>query len=312
MRRGMRRLENFLFPADSDTWLSILRIGIATQVLLYSVSLRADWNDLFSLSGAGLIKRDLTEAVLSAKSHFIPRMAWLVDVGGHLGLNEQTVLTVSWWLLLFAGFCLLAGLFSRAAAIGSLFLHLCAVKSTDALSYGVDNFTTIGLFYLMIAPWPDRWGLDRFLWKAGQRDPHLLGFHRRILQLHLCLIYFFGGIAKCAGAGWWDGTSIWRALIRPPFNMIPPELLVMGSGVFPALSISVCLLETGYPFFIWLRRTRSFWFGAVLAMHLGIGLAMGLYLFALVMVVLNIASFGPGFAFGQSEETRPVAQEVIA
>jgi hypothetical protein len=305
MRQGRHRVEIFLFPADSDAWLSILRIGIAIQVLLYSFSLRADWNDLFSLTGAGLIKRDLTEAVLSSKSHFIPRIGWLVDAGVGLGLNEQTVLTISWWILLFAGFCLLAGLFSRAAAIGSLFLHLCAVKSTDALTYGVDNFTTIGLFYVMIAPLPDRWGLDWVFRKRRQKDPHLLGFHRRILQLHVCLIYFFGGITKCAGAGWWDGTSIWRALSRPPFNVIAPEWLIIGKAVFPLLSVSVCILETGYPFFIWLRKTRFFWFLAVLAMHIGIGLAMGLYLFALVMVTFNLAAFGPGFAFSWKRPNGP-------
>jgi hypothetical protein len=33
-------------------------------------------------------------------------------------------------------------------------------------------------------------------------------------------------------------------------------------------------------------------------MHLAIGLAMGLYFFALVMIVLNLAAFGPEFGFG--------------
>ena len=100
------------------------------------------------------------------------------------------------------------------------------------------------------------------------------GFHRRILQLHLCLIYFFGGVTKCAGPGWWDGASIWRALVRPPFNLLPPETLIAWKNLFPILSISVLLLETGYPLFIWLRKTRTVWLVAVITMHLAIGLAM--------------------------------------
>ena len=145
-------------------------------------------------------------------------------------------------------------------------------------------------------------------WSAGPTVPstnripvsHLQGFHRRILQLHLCLIYFLGGITKCAGAGWWDGTSIWYALIRPPFNLLPPETLIAWKNLFPVLSISVCLLETGYPLFIWLRKTRTFWLVAVITMHLAIGLAMGLYLFALVMITLNFAAFGPDFGFSRT------------
>lgn len=309
MRSSRQRLEEFLFPPDSDTWLRILRIGVTLAVIIYCLSLRADWNDLFSLDRAGVIKRDLAEAILSAQSHYIPRLGWLVDFAGRFGVPEQVVLTGAWWSLLCAAVLLLIGLFSREAAIATLFLHLCAVKSTSGLSYGVDNFTSIGLFYIMIAPLPDRWAADCWLRSIPRKDSHLQGFHRRILQLHLCLIYFFGGITKCAGAGWWDGTSIWYALIRPPFNLLPPETLIAWKNLFPVLSISVCLLETGYLLFIWPRKTRTFWLVAVITMHLAIGLAMGLYLFALVMITLNFAAFGTEFSFKlpRSNATREIA-----
>jgi hypothetical protein len=287
-----QRVEEFLFPPDSDSWLGILRIGIALQVVIYCLSLRAEWNELFSLDRAGVIKRDLAEAILSAQSHCIPRLGWLVDLAAQFGVSEESALTLAWWGLVCAAFLLLVGLFSREAAIATLFLHLCAVKSTGGLTYGVDNFVSIGLFYVMVAPLPDRWAADCWLRSRPRKNSRLQGFHRRILQLHLCLIYFFGGITKCAGAGWWDGASIWRALVRPPFNLLPPETLLAWKHLFPLLSVSVCLLETGYPLFIWLRKSRTFWLVAVITMHLGIGVAMGLYVFALVMITLNLAAFG--------------------
>jgi hypothetical protein len=286
------RVEEFLFPRDSDSWLAILRIGIALQTTIYCFSLRADWMDLFSLQSAGIIRRDLSEALLSANSHFIPRLGWLVNFATYFGATEQTAITAAWWTLLTGAFFLLFGLFSREAAIITLFFHLCAVKSTSGLTYGVDNFVSIGLFYILIAPLPDQWAADCWLRRVSRKNLHLQGFHRRILQLHLCLIYFFGGIAKCAGPGWWNGVSIWRALIRPPFNLLPPETLIAAKNLLPFLAISVCLLETGYPLFIWLRKTRAFWLAAIITMHLAIGLAMGLYGFALVMIILNLAAFG--------------------
>lgn len=295
IRTFTRRLEGFLFSPAADTWLGILRIGIALQVINYCLSLRVEWNDLFSLDHTGLIRRDLSEAILSAQSHFIPRMGWLVDCASHFGATEQTTLTMTWWCLLGAAFLLLAGLGSRAAAIVTLLLHLCAVKSTGGLTYGVDNFISIGLFYIMIAPLPDGWAADSWLRRAPRKNLQLQGFHRRVLQLHLCLIYLFGGITKCAGPGWWDGVSIWRALIRPPFDLLPPETLLAWKSLFPVLSISVCLLETGYPVFIWLRKTRTFWLLSIIMMHLAIGLAMGLDVFALVMITLNLAAFGSDF-----------------
>jgi hypothetical protein len=158
----------------------------------------------------------------------------------------------------------------------------------------MDNFTTIGLFYLMISPLPDRWSIDyRFRGRPVQvAEKH--GFFRRILQLHLCIVYFFGGIAKIVGPGWWNGESVWRALTQPPFDVIPPDILVRFKAVLPTCGILVCLLESGYPIFIWMRRTRLVWLAAIIAMHIAIGLAMGMYLFALILIVLNLSAFGPG------------------
>ena len=62
----------------------------------------------------------------------------------------------------------------------------------------------------------------------------------------------------------------------------------------PVLGISVCLIEVGYPVFIWMKKTRFLWLVCILAMHAAIGLTMGMYLFALVMIVLNLAAFGVG------------------
>ena len=113
----------------------------------------------------------------------------------------------------------------------------------------------------------------------------------------MCFVYFIGGLAKCLGSGWWDGSNLWRSLTRPPFNLISPEILVRFKYALPILGISICLIELGYPLFIWIKKTRLFWLVCILAMHAAIGLAMGLYLFALVMIVLNLAAFGPRFGF---------------
>jgi hypothetical protein len=119
------------------------------------------------------------------------------------------------------------------------------------------------------------------------------------LQVHLCFIYFFGGIAKCFGVGWWNGTSLWRALTRPPFDVIPAQLLVRWQALLLIAGIFVCVLETAYPVFIWWKKTRAIWLMCIIGMHVAIGATMGLHLFALIMIILNIAAFGPDFAFGR-------------
>jgi hypothetical protein len=209
-----------------------------------------------------------------------------------LGLSEQLVLSIVWTTLLVAGCFLVAGFCSRTSAVTAWLLQLASVKSGGMFAYGADAFTTIGLFYLMLAP-QGTWSLHHRLCRKSEEDLRLSGFFRRLLQLHLCLIYFFGGLTKCLGSGWWDGSNLWRSLVRPPFNMLDPEMVAHGQMWLPVAGIAICLFEVGYPFFIWGRRTRPIWLVCICAMHLSIGLVMGMRLFASIMIILNLAAFGP-------------------
>jgi hypothetical protein len=311
MQESRKRLFEFLFPVETDNWLTILRIGLGFQITLYSLSLRNDWNYLLSGAASGLINRNLAEGLLSLESHFIPRLGWLVPLATQSGLREETALSVVWVSLLAAGCGLLVGLVCRVSAILAWLLHLCAAKSGGFVSYGVDNFMTIGLFYLMLSPLPDRYSLDWRLRELRPKNPQLLGFWRRVLQFHLCVIYFFSGLTKCLGSGWWNGSNVWRALIRPPFNVIDPEILLICRHLFPVAGIFICLMEITYPFFIWNDKTRKIWLICICAMHAGIGIMMGMYLFALIMIILNIAAFGSGLARFQRESTSLRLQKVV-
>ena len=302
----MERLIEFLFRPATDRWLILLRVGLGLQITLYSLSLRSDWNYLLS----GTV-RMIAEALLSLQSHFVPRLGWLISLGTQVGLHEETVLFVAWACLVVAGCGLLVGVACRFSAIVAWFFHLCAAKSGGFVSYGMDNFMTIGLFYLMLSPLPDQFSLDWRLRNLRPKHSQLLGFWRRVLQLHLCIIYFFSGLTKCLGSGWWDGSNVWRALIRPPFNVIDAEILVRWKYLFPLAGILICLLEFGYPFFIWSSSTRKIWLFGVCGMHIVIGVTMGMYLFSLVMMVLNVAAFGPGL-FRREEKPTVLQPEAAA
>jgi hypothetical protein len=294
LRRSGQWLLKFLFPLESDGWLACLRVGLGLQVIFYALSLRGDWQEMFGSNANGLVGREIAEAILATDSVLAPRITWLTTLGSYAGLSEEAVLSLTWWLFVIAGVLLLIGLFSRAAAIAAWFIHLCVIGSGELLLYGADNFTIIGLFYLMLAPLPDSYTLDARWRKIRRDDPKLLGLFRRVLQLHLCLVYFFGGLAKSLGSGWWNGASMWRALTRPPFNVISPDILVAGRYLFPVAGVFICLLEIGYIVFIWPKRTRLLWLTCMLAVHVGIALTMGMFLFSFVMIVLNVAAFGAG------------------
>src|SRR2546423_2140551 len=236
-----KQVETFFFPARSSRWIALLRTGLGLQITIYSFSLWSSVISLFAAKSDNIINRELTEALLSLDSRFIPRFGWLVSLGAQIGLSEAVVLRLALACLLCSGLCLLAGFVSRPAPVTAWFLHLAARSSGGFTAYGVDNFMTIGLFYLMLCPLPDLYSIDVRLRPGRTIDPRRVGFFQRLIQLHVCLIYFFAGLAKCLGTGWWNGDSIWRALIRAPFNVISPHLLLRWSALRPLIGIPLCL-----------------------------------------------------------------------
>ena len=59
MQGFKERLFGFLFPAETDIWLAILRLGLGIQTTLYSLTLRNDWNDLLGGAGRGVSSKKL-------------------------------------------------------------------------------------------------------------------------------------------------------------------------------------------------------------------------------------------------------------
>src|SRR5206468_5955372 len=146
LQRWGKQLTVLLFPTETDTWITVLRIGLGVQVVVYSLFLKGDWHYLFSSTGKGLVSRQLGEAITAFDSPLIPKLGWLVAFGRSVNISEETVLSVAWAALLCMGFLLLVGLFCRPAAIIAWFFHLCAAESSGLFAYRADSFMPTGLF----------------------------------------------------------------------------------------------------------------------------------------------------------------------
>src|SRR6266536_2776038 len=177
-------LMGFLFPLETDRWLTVLRIGLGLQLAVYTLFLKNDWHYLFAGTAKGLVSRELGEAITSLDSPFIPKLGWLVALGGHIGVGEEMVLSVAWAGLLCAGCFLLLGLFCRPAAIIAWFLHLCAAESGGLLAYGADNLMTMGHSYSIQirSACPRNFNLPARSWLRNfhldEKDPaNLAGWH---------------------------------------------------------------------------------------------------------------------------------------
>src|SRR5262249_15676109 len=123
-------------------------------------------------------------------------------------------------------------------------------------------------------------------------------FAIRLMQVHLCLIYFISGVSKLLGPMWWGGTTVWHVLGNPEFAPMDLEIfrwMIRFIGqyqiVFDLCITGACYLtlafEISYPYLIWRPSTRWLMLAGAIFLHGFIGLFMGLKTFSLMMLVFN-------------------------
>ncbi|MDC3958195.1 hypothetical protein [Polyangium jinanense] len=282
-----RALDVFLFAPATARPLAALRIGLASVLLVQAAVVHAEFFDWFSRDG--LFQGDLNRAFGPT---FGPRTGDLLAWLSPLGVGEAAALRAIGAAYVVALVMLGLGLFTRAAAALAWFLHWTLMNSAAPLMYGVDQYAHIFLFYAIWVPVGRAASLDALISGASRAPTAGARVGLRIMQIHLCISYFASGVEKATLLDWWNGELIFRALSLPDYRRFDMSWLAQ----YPALAQLACLatlvVEIGYCVFIWPRRTRRLWLTAVLGLHLGIAVFLGLHFFGIIMCVLNFALFG--------------------
>lgn len=285
---GARRAsERFaFFPARAEP-LAALRIGLAL-VLLAQAALIAPWyRELYG--DDGVLPPPLQD-VLARPG--LPHLNDLIRLFASVGIGGPAVATAVVSLYLLALTALLLGLGTRAAAVAAWFSHMVLMTAANGTNYGADQIAHVFLFYLIWAPSGAAISLDRRLGWAAPGPTPMARLSLRVIQLQLCIIYLTGGVAKAMSRLWWNGDSIWRSVMSPEYRQLDFSWLAHHPWVAVVAGWGVILVETGYAFLVWPRRTRRIWVLSTMALHLGIALFMGLAIFGALMMVLTLAAFG--------------------
>ncbi len=213
-------------------------------------------------------------------SHFdwLPADAWLLPV--HLvGLLVVALFTI--------------GLWTRVTSVLTALLVISYVNRTTGAQYGLDQINSFLTLYLAIGPSGDFLSVDA--WRAARqgrgvsRESVLANITLRLIQVHMCIVYLFAGLGKLQGDTWWNGQAIWGAVGNFEYQTLDLTWLAAHMGVVNLLTYSTLFWEVSYPFLIWPRLTRPIWLLLAIAVHAGIGLAMGMITFGLIMIFGNLA-----------------------
>jgi len=205
--------------------------------------------------------------------------------------SSPTAVRVLLLVTLVAALCLAVGLATPLAAVVSLCGFLSAANRTPLTVFGFDDALGMLLIPLAVGPAGAVLSLDRRLGlTTAPAGPSVAAnVALRLLQVHLCVVYFFSGIAKLLGASWWEGTALWGAAANSRYRTLDLTWLARHPLLVNALTLGTLFWEVSYPATVWPRLTRPLAIAMGILVHGGIGVAMGMGEFALAMIAANLA-----------------------
>src|SRR5262245_21306124 len=273
-----RVIARFLAAPASPLPFGVLRIGLGLVLLGQALSVVPYLADAYGTRG--LIQSALVDRLVPPLT---PRVGWFVDLLAAIGVGEVVAIRLFFLLHVGAALAFTAGWRSRVAAILTWATFVTLTTSGPLYTYGVDRFVRIALFYCMFAPVGASLSCDVVAGRTSGAPTAAARLWLRVLQGHLLMVYAASGIEKASGAQWWNGEALWRSRMRPDLGTLEfgwvasvPWLAMIGCW-------ATLLLECGYALFVWPRLTSKWWVLATLAMHAGIALVLGLWLFSATM-----------------------------
>lgn len=197
-------------------------------------------------------------------------------------------------------FCFMIGLATRVTGVLTALLVISYANRATGVQFGLDQINGFLALYLGFGPSGQTWSVDRWLlrWRAGRAGQGTIAAVAptvwanvaiRMVQVHLCVVYLFAGMGKLQGETWWNGLAIWGAVSSLEYQTWDLTWLAGHLALVNLLTFGTLAWEVCYPFLVWHRLMRPIMIGMAVAVHLGIGLTMGMLTFGMIMVVANIA-----------------------
>ena len=280
-------LKRFFFAPSTGEPLAFFRIGIALLGLVQGGWLAGSISLLYGADG--LVPWSISSGIVDP---YMPQLSWLQPLVNVTGMSADTWVYILMVTYLLSLAVLLLGKFTRYAAFVAWALQFTFINTGFMAAYGVETFMHIALFYCIIMPVGEVFSWDTFSRPAKPAATEWNTLSIRVLQLHLCLVYIASGAEKAMGIQWWNGEAIWQTLMQGQFARFDMRWMASYPLLAKVIGWSTLLLEVGYPFFIWWRRTRPYGYLAIVLMHMGIAVFMGLQLFSAIMIIFNTAAFG--------------------
>jgi len=192
------------------------------------------------------------------------------------------------------------GLFSRVTSILSFLIAVSYAHRVPGTLFGLDQINIMLATYLMLGPSGDAYSVDRWLQRRASGVPLDIpaptisgNIATRMIQIHLCVIYFFAATGKLQGDSWWDGMALWLALANYEYQTLDVTWLGRWPWLINLMTHVTLFWELSYSALIWPRLSRPFMLALAIPLHMGIAVCMGMITFGVIMLIANLAFVAP-------------------
>jgi len=214
-------------------------------------------------------------------------------------------------LLIFLAFTL--GLASRLTSILAWVFAISYVQRVPGALFGLDQINVMLAMYVMLGNSGSAFSLDRWLASRRHGAPRTpappsvsANLAIRLIQVHMCVIYFFAGLSKLQGLTWWSGEAIWGAVANLEYQSLDMTWLAGYPLLVAVLTQVTVYWELTFCVLVWPRLIRPIVLALAIPLHLGIAFGLGMITFGLVMLIGCAAFLEPELV--RALLTRPTAQ----
>jgi Vitamin K-dependent gamma-carboxylase len=191
------------------------------------------------------------------------------------------------------------GLWTRVTSVLALVIAISYANRVPAALFGLDQINLMLALYLAIGPSGAALSLDHLLARRRRGAAGALvvpsagaNLAQRLIQVHMCVIYFFAGVSKLQGPSWWNGEAMWRAFANLEYQSADMTWLAWHPWVVNLMTHVTVAWEIFFCVLIWNKLARPLVLALAVVLHVGIGACLGMWTFGLIMLV-GCASFLP-------------------
>jgi hypothetical protein len=272
----------FWFEPEETSTLALVRIAFGIVMLAWTLTLMHDAYPFFTGSGVLPDSDYAGEGVAT----------WgLLDL-----VDSRLAVALLLGALTLGCVCLIAGQFSRVAAV-VVFLGVLSFERRNPFVFNSgDGLLKVMAFYMMLAPCGESLSLDRWrrarsrFWEFPARAPWAL----RLMQVQLSVLYLSTVWTKLSGTTWNDGTAVSFALRLEDLQRFgPPSLIASSELITNLVTYGTLAAEVAIGVLVWKRKLRPWVLALGVGLHLGIDLALRVGFFSYGLFVLYLAFLPP-------------------